>query len=146
MAKSLKNVTQLVADLELEKVASVVQESLDGGAEALKVLQAMSKGMIQVGKLFEQGEYYLADLVLAGDVLARLDDRDLRLEHRKWASQRAQLEKEYREALAGQEVAFDGNQSQPGSSPIASYAWDFGDGSTARGVLSRHTYPATAAL
>jgi RND family efflux transporter MFP subunit len=43
------------------------------------------------------------DLVRAGDVLARLDDRDLRLEHRKWASQRAQLEKEYREALAGQD-------------------------------------------
>jgi multidrug resistance efflux pump len=43
------------------------------------------------------------DLVRAGDVLARLDDRDMRLEHRKWASQRAQLEKEYREALAGQD-------------------------------------------
>jgi RND family efflux transporter MFP subunit len=43
------------------------------------------------------------DLVLAGDVLARLDDRDLRLEHSKWASQRTQLEKEYREALAGQD-------------------------------------------
>ena len=43
------------------------------------------------------------DLVSAGDVLARLDDRDLRLEHRKWESQKAQLEKEYREALAGQD-------------------------------------------
>jgi multidrug efflux pump subunit AcrA (membrane-fusion protein) len=43
------------------------------------------------------------DLVHTGDVLARLDDRDLRLAHRKWQSQKAQLEKEYREALAGQE-------------------------------------------
>jgi len=41
------------------------------------------------------------DLVAANDVLARFDDRDLRLEHRKWQSQRAQLENEYREALAG---------------------------------------------
>jgi len=69
MAKSLKNVTQLVADLELEKVASVVQDALDAGADPLKVLQAMSQGMTQVGKLFEQGEYYLADLVLAGEVM-----------------------------------------------------------------------------
>ncbi len=43
------------------------------------------------------------DLVRTGDVLARLDDRDLRLEARRWASQKAQLEQEYREALAGQD-------------------------------------------
>jgi RND family efflux transporter MFP subunit len=42
------------------------------------------------------------DLVQAGDVLARLDDRDLRLEKRKWASRKAQLELEQREALAAQ--------------------------------------------
>lgn len=41
------------------------------------------------------------DVVRAGDVLARLDDRDLRLERRRWSSQKAQLEREYREALAG---------------------------------------------
>ena len=40
------------------------------------------------------------DLVHAGDVLARLDDRDLRLEQRKRASEKARLGKEYREALA----------------------------------------------
>ena len=43
------------------------------------------------------------DVVRSGDVLARLDDRDLRLEHRKWQSQHAQLQREYREALAGQD-------------------------------------------
>ncbi len=71
MAKSLKNVTKLVADLELEMIASVVQESLDAGAKPLKILQAMSSGMIQVGNLFEKGEYYLADLVLAGEVMKK---------------------------------------------------------------------------
>ena len=69
MAKSLKNVTRLVADLELEQVAGVVQESLDAGAEPLKILQAMSAGMMRVGELFEKGDYYLADLVLAGEVM-----------------------------------------------------------------------------
>ncbi|MDJ0848645.1 MAG: HlyD family efflux transporter periplasmic adaptor subunit [Myxococcota bacterium] len=43
------------------------------------------------------------DVVRAGDLLARLDDRDLRLERRKRASQKAQLEKEYREALASRD-------------------------------------------
>jgi len=69
MAKSLKNVTELVAKLELEEIAPAVQEFLDKGAEPVSVLQAMSAGMIRVGELFEQGEYYLADLVLAGEVM-----------------------------------------------------------------------------
>lgn len=43
------------------------------------------------------------DLVQAGDVLARLDDRDLRLEKRKWESRKAQLQLEQREALAAQD-------------------------------------------
>jgi len=41
------------------------------------------------------------DLVREGDLLATLDDRDLRLELRKWQSQRAQLLKESRKALSG---------------------------------------------
>ena len=41
------------------------------------------------------------DLVREGDLLATLDDQELRLEQRKWQSQRAQLLKEYRKALAG---------------------------------------------
>ncbi len=40
------------------------------------------------------------DIVSQGQVLARLEDRDLLLERRKWAGRRDQLRKEYREALA----------------------------------------------
>ena len=40
------------------------------------------------------------DVVREGQVLARLDDRDLLLERRKWTGRKDQLKKEYREALA----------------------------------------------
>jgi multidrug resistance efflux pump len=40
------------------------------------------------------------DVVSAGDLLASLDDRELRLEYLKWSSQLEQLRKEYRSALA----------------------------------------------
>lgn len=45
------------------------------------------------------------DLVKAGQVMATLDDRDLRLERLKWATQRAKQQREYAEALAKQELA-----------------------------------------
>ncbi len=43
------------------------------------------------------------DLVKKGQILGRLDERDLVLEQRKWAANREQLRKEQREALAGHE-------------------------------------------
>ncbi len=45
------------------------------------------------------------DRVAQGAVLARLDDRDLRLEHAKAASQRGQLLNQFREAMASHERA-----------------------------------------
>jgi RND family efflux transporter MFP subunit len=45
------------------------------------------------------------DVVKAGQVMATLDDRDLRLERLKWATQRAKQHREYSEALAKQELA-----------------------------------------
>jgi multidrug resistance efflux pump len=45
------------------------------------------------------------DVVRKGDLLATIDDRDLRLERLKWVSQRAQKTSEYREAMAGQQRA-----------------------------------------
>jgi len=45
------------------------------------------------------------DVVHRGDVMARLDDRDLRLERLKWASQREQHLREYSKALAAHDRA-----------------------------------------
>jgi RND family efflux transporter MFP subunit len=45
------------------------------------------------------------DIVSEGQVLGRLDDRDLLLERRKWTGRGDQLRKEYREALAAHDRA-----------------------------------------
>jgi multidrug resistance efflux pump len=43
------------------------------------------------------------DLVKTDEILARLEDRDLKLEQLKWSSESAKLQKEYREAMAAHE-------------------------------------------
>ncbi len=45
------------------------------------------------------------DRVAQGDVLARLDDRELRLERSRWSSQLEQLVKQYRQAMAERNAA-----------------------------------------
>ncbi len=43
------------------------------------------------------------------------------------------------QSIVGQVVVFDGSASS-GPHPLVSWAWDFGDGTTARGVVVQHTY------
>jgi len=64
-----EKLSQAIADLELESIAALVQEALDAGEEPTALLGGMGAGMSKVGELFEQGEYYLSDLVLAGEVM-----------------------------------------------------------------------------
>ncbi|MCH7944737.1 MAG: HlyD family efflux transporter periplasmic adaptor subunit [Armatimonadetes bacterium] len=45
------------------------------------------------------------DVVAKGDVMARLDERDLRLERLKWMTQRSKQQREYSEALANHDRA-----------------------------------------
>ncbi len=48
----------------------------------------------------KQAEVRAGDSVKAGQLIALLDDRNLRLEHRKWQSEGNKIEKEYQDALA----------------------------------------------
>ena len=43
----------------------------DGGADAPKAMEACQKGMDEVGKLFEEGEYFVGDLIYAGELMTQ---------------------------------------------------------------------------
>ena len=46
----------------------------EGGADAQKALEACQKGMDIVGKLFEDGEYFVGDLIYAGELMTKAVD------------------------------------------------------------------------
>ena len=69
MGEYLEKVDKAISDLELEGIEQLVSEALDAGEDPQAVLDAMCAGMGSVGELFDQGEYFLADLVLAGEVM-----------------------------------------------------------------------------
>ncbi len=69
MGEQLEIVGKAITDLELEDIEQIVSGALDAGEEPQAVLDAMCAGMGSVGDLFDQGEYFLADLVLAGEVM-----------------------------------------------------------------------------
>ena len=66
---TLKEVTDAVVQLEVDDIAEIVKKNLEAGSDPQDVLQALSEGMNEVGTLYEKNEYFLTELVLAGETM-----------------------------------------------------------------------------
>jgi 5-methyltetrahydrofolate--homocysteine methyltransferase len=67
---ALKKVADAVANLDLEHINSVVKEALGAGVSAYDVAtKGLGKGMDIVGKKYENHEFFLPELVVAGEVM-----------------------------------------------------------------------------
>jgi len=65
-----ETLTELVIELEVDDIADAVKEALDAdGKDPFDVLGALTKGMDEVGRRYEAKEYYLTELVLAGETM-----------------------------------------------------------------------------
>lgn len=59
-----------MGELDEDTVKELLEEVMaDGGSEANKAMDACQKGMDTVGKLFEEGEYFVGDLIYAGELM-----------------------------------------------------------------------------
>jgi len=63
-----KELVAAMADLDEMKVQELVQGGLAQGVSAQELLDDCREGIGLVGKRFEMGEYYLSDLIMAGEV------------------------------------------------------------------------------
>jgi 5-methyltetrahydrofolate--homocysteine methyltransferase len=64
----------LMADLKEEETYARAKELLDGGAAPLEILDGAREAMTVVGSRFETSEYFIPDLVLAGEILRVLSE------------------------------------------------------------------------
>lgn len=66
----LERLKEAVANLDIEGVKKACKEAIDAGIPAYKCIsEAMAKGLEIVGERYERGEYFLADLVVAGEAM-----------------------------------------------------------------------------
>jgi methylmalonyl-CoA mutase cobalamin-binding domain/chain len=66
---TLIDLSQMIINLELETIGNAVQMKLDDGNTPEAVLSELTRGMDEVGRLYEQNEFFLPELVLAGDTM-----------------------------------------------------------------------------
>jgi methanogenic corrinoid protein MtbC1 len=60
-----------VGDLEEDRAIVLVQDKLAKGEPALTILEELQAGMSIVGERFEEGEYYLSELIYAADIFKK---------------------------------------------------------------------------
>lgn len=61
-----------VADLKENEVLHLVQVRLDGGDNPLAIVEDCQEGLRQVGERYEAREYYLAGLIMAGEIFRQV--------------------------------------------------------------------------
>ena len=63
-----ENLAVAMGELDEDTVKEIL-ETIDNVDDANKAMEACQKGMDTVGKLFEEGEYFVGDLIYAGELM-----------------------------------------------------------------------------
>jgi 5-methyltetrahydrofolate--homocysteine methyltransferase len=69
MKENEKQLVEAISEMNEDEAMRLAKSMLDGGDSPLRVLELCREAMDIVGKRFEQGEYFLPELVLAGEML-----------------------------------------------------------------------------
>jgi len=73
MTEQEKNLVEWLADMREDEAFALAKKMLlEEGANPMRVLELCREAMDIVGKRFEQGEYFLPELVLAGEMLENI--------------------------------------------------------------------------
>ena len=63
-----------IADMREDEALQLVEEMVEGGVEPMAILDAAREAMGIVGKRYEEGTYFLPELMLSGEMLNRITD------------------------------------------------------------------------
>ncbi len=66
----LQALRDAITNMDLENIGKVAQAAMDDGIDPqAAITEGMVPGMVEVGQKFEEGEYFLSELVVAGEVM-----------------------------------------------------------------------------
>jgi len=71
---SLQEFIDAIASLNEKRATDIVKELLSRGESPFRLLEAISRASDEIGKKYENGEYFIADLVMAGEILKEVTD------------------------------------------------------------------------
>ena len=63
-----EKIAPLIVDLEEDKTIAAVKSALEEGVEPLALVEELREGMSEVGRRFEEKEYYLSELIMSAEI------------------------------------------------------------------------------
>ncbi|MFP4057234.1 MAG: B12-binding domain-containing protein [Candidatus Brocadiia bacterium] len=60
---------QALGQLKEDEAKAILQQQLGAGVPAAQILEACQAGLAEVGRRFEKGEYFISELMYAGEVM-----------------------------------------------------------------------------
>jgi methanogenic corrinoid protein MtbC1 len=69
-----KKLPDLLADLEEEATLAAVEQRLSKGQDPLDILKECREGIVEVGRRYERGEYFISGLIMSGEIMRQVSD------------------------------------------------------------------------
>jgi methanogenic corrinoid protein MtbC1 len=69
-----EKLVKALTELKEKEVLDMVQELLESGKKPMEIVDSSRIAMEEVGKRFESGEYFIPDLIFAGEILKRVSE------------------------------------------------------------------------
>ena len=69
-----EKLVEAMVNMKEKEAVQTARDMMDGGEDPVKILGACKEAMDTVGKRFEKGEYFLPELVMAGEMLKQISD------------------------------------------------------------------------
>lgn len=80
----LEQIKNAMVNIEIDQVEDLVKKALDVGCSPLEIInEALTPAMRIIGEKFEKGEYFLAELVAAGETFKEIVEKYLKPEMMK---------------------------------------------------------------
>lgn len=71
---SLEEISKAIIDLRYDVTCSLVKEAIAQRVDPMRILIELRKGMEEIGQRYETGELFLADLIMAGEIMKGATD------------------------------------------------------------------------
>lgn len=68
------DITVAMQELDEDSLLELMNGVMSGNGDALEALNACQAGMEEVGRLFDEGEYFVGDLIYAGEIMTQAVD------------------------------------------------------------------------
>jgi methanogenic corrinoid protein MtbC1 len=71
MPENHEKLISLIADLKEEASLELVRQIMTEGIDPLSIIDICHRGLVEVGKRYEQGVYFISGLIMAGEIMRK---------------------------------------------------------------------------